>query len=133
MTEIKPMSVKDIPWVRALALPPSLELDMYVMANVLCGPDEALSVENLGRLPGFSRKFADCQILLIMATQELEELTVEASPCLFELAVKDGFIIRKRPCMTWRVSSRQATGYGRNFEEALCKLLIVHKCKYGRA
>jgi hypothetical protein len=128
MTEIRPLAVKDIPYARALALPPSLELDMFVFANVLQGPDEMLAAENMGRLPGLSRKFGDCQMLLIMAVKELGSLTVDVDPGFFEIAVAEGFIVRKKPCVVWRIAAATAAGYGRNFEEALCKLLIVTKC-----
>jgi hypothetical protein len=129
VNEITPMSVKRMPRSRALALPPSLELDLYVMANVLDGPDEMLEIENFGRLPGFSRKFADCQMLIIMAVNELGPLSTYMSPDLFSIAVDAGFMVRKRPCVVWRSEAGGFIGYGRNFEESLCKLLIVAKCE----
>lgn len=127
MTDIKPMLSWNIPFERAIALPPGLELDMYVFANVLQGPHDAVSPDRIGGLPGFSRKFGDCHMLLVMASQELGALTVESGPELFELASKAGFMARKNPCITWRISAGGVVGYGRNFEEALCKLLIVAK------
>lgn len=129
MNDITPLSVKHMPRARALALPPSLELDLYVMANVLDGPDEMLEIQNLGRLPGFSRKFADCQMLLVMAAKELGQLSVDIVPEMFEYAVQQGFMVRKKPCVVWRVAAGDKVGFGRNFEEALCKLLIVAKCE----
>lgn len=128
MTDISPFSVKFMPLERALALPPGIELDMYVMANVLEGPDETIEIKNLGRLPGFSRKFADCKMLLIMATQELGRLGIDCDPNHFAEAVDKGFIIRKRPCIVWRIDTKDNIAFGRTFEESLCKLLILVKC-----
>ena len=127
MSDIKPMSVKDMPYERALGLPPSLELDMYVMHNIVQGPDEAMSPDRIGSLPAFSRKFGDCQMLLVMAAHEVGQLNVVCDPSYFQEARDKGFIKRLRPCVVWRIESSGKVGYGRNFGEALCKLLIVTK------
>lgn len=124
---IEPMLPQDISYERAKALPPCLELDMFVYANIMEGPEEMLLPSNVGRLPGFSRRYADGQMLLIKAVNELGRLTIDMDPALFETAVERGFFTRKTPCVVWRIASDNHIGYGRNFEEALCKLLIVAK------
>ena len=129
MREITPLSVKHMPVERALALPPSMELDMYVFSNIVDGPDEMMQDENIGRLPSFSRKFGDCQMLLVKVVMELGQISVVMDPGLFGEAVAKGFMVRKTPCIVWRISAADFVGYGRNFEEALCKLLIVAKTK----
>jgi hypothetical protein len=124
---IEPMRSQDIPYERAKALPPCLELDMFMFANILEGPDDMLLPENLGRMPGLSRKYGDSQMLLLKAVHELGRITIDVDPNLFEVAVEKGFFVRKTPCIVWRVASDDFVGYGRNFEEALCKLLMVAK------
>jgi hypothetical protein len=120
-----------MPIERALALPPSLELDMYIFQHIIQGPEDMLEGMNIGRLPAFSRKFGDCQILLIKAIMELGCLSVICDPGYFHEAQLKGFMVRKTPCIVWRVSAQtdKYVGYGRNFEEALCKLHIYAKNK----
>ena len=127
MRELSPLSVKNMPYERVLAMPPCTELDMYIFANIIEGPEELLEDHSIGQLPSFSRRFADCQMLLIKAGMELGPLTVTIDPTMFAEASRLGFMIRKTPCVVWQIKSSEFTGYGRNFEEALCKLLIVAK------
>lgn len=129
MSEIKPMAVRDMPKARAIALPPSLELDLYMMLKVLDGPEDFAREENFGRLPGFSRRFGDAQMLLIKAINELGPLNFSMDPSYFPEAKAAGFFMRETPCVTWRVSCGSGVAYGRSFGEALCKMLIVANVK----
>ena len=121
------MSVRDITPERAIGLPPSLELDMFMFANVLQGPEDMLRTENLGQMPSLSRKYGASQMVLLMAVHELGQLSVDVSPTYFGVAKEKGFIVRKTECIVWKIAAATATGYGRSFEEALCKLLIAAK------
>ena len=125
------MSAKDIPYERALALPPSMDLDIFMWHNVLEGPEDILLPDNVGRMPALSRRFGDCQLVLLKAIHELGAINIAVDPNLFEEARAKGFIIRQRPCIVWRIEASGVVGYGRSFEEAMCKLLIV--AQYAKA
>jgi len=125
---IEPMRVEDWPVERALSMYPSLDLDMYIYANVITGPMDMIRNGSVTGIPQFSRVFGDCKILLVMAQMELGCMMVDMSPDYFPDALREGFIIRKTPTPTWRISVGSGLmSYGRSFEEALCKLLILHK------
>jgi hypothetical protein len=108
-----------------------MDLDMYVYANVVDAPMDGSPDEIAGRLPAFSQKFGDCHLLLIKAMMELGGFTTELDPSFFFDAKKEGFILRKTPCPVWRITAGLVIAYGRSFEEALCKLLIVAKHQAG--
>jgi hypothetical protein len=116
-----------MPYERALALPPCLDLDMFVWHNILEGPEEALEGDKIWHLPAVSRQYGASQMVMLMAIHELGKLTIEVDPTLFNAAVENGHMIRKTPCVVWRVEASGIAGYGRNLGEALCKLLIVRK------
>lgn len=127
MSDIVPMSATAMPYERALALPPCLDLDMFVWHNILEGPEEALESDKIGHLPAVSRKYGDSQLCMLKAIHELGKMTIEVDPSFFQAAVDGGYMIRKTPCVVWRVEADGVVGYGRNLGEAMCKLLIVHK------
>lgn len=126
------MLPQDIPYERALASPPSMELDMFVWQNILEGPEDMLSPDNVGRMPALSRRYGDGQLVLLKAIHELGTLSVAVDSGYFHEEMLNGFITRKTPCVTWRIEAGTIVGYGRSFEEALCKLLIVAKYKHGK-
>ena len=126
---IKPFLPQEITPERALALPPSLELDMFIYARILDGPEEVLSPTRVGSLPSFSRKLSDCGPILIMAMMELGEVKIMVDPVFFHEAKAKGFMVRDRQVPTWRLESVQhdVVAYGRTFPEVLCKALIWNK------
>ena len=126
---IKPFSPQDIPPERALALPPSLELDMFIYSRILDGPEDALHPTRVGSLPSFSRRLSDCGPMLIMVMMELGPVNLDISPDFFHEAKAKGFMVRDRQVPTWRLESAKVgvVAYGRTFPEVLCKALIRHK------
>ena len=127
MSDIKPMSVNDMPYERALAMPPCLDLDMFVWHNILEGPEEAFESERIGHLPALSRKYGDSQLVMLMVIHEMGSINIAVDAAYFPEAAMKGFMVRKTPCVVWRIEASGVVGYGRNIGEALCKLLIVNK------
>lgn len=119
-----------MPLDRALALPPCMDLDMYVWANVLEGPHDMLTGDKIGSLPGLSRSLGQCGPVLAMAMMEYGPLTMSVSSGHFMEAAEKGFVIRKRPCPMWKIHSAGGQeGFGRTFPESLCKFLMAAKLR----
>jgi hypothetical protein len=119
---------------RALAMAPCMDLDVYVFAKILEGPEDMLEPSRMPSIPAFSRVFGACHMLLIKAVHEFGPLRVDMNPAYFGAAIACGFMIRKTPCPVWKISNQGCSviGYGRSFEEALCKMFIYHKMCPGK-
>jgi len=125
MGDIRPMRAQDMDFKRALAMAPCLDLDVFVFAKVLDGPEEMMESSNMASIPAFSRVFGACHMLLIKAMNELGAMTIEMGPQFFDEASFRGYMVRKTPCPVWKITAGKIIGFGRNFEEAVCKLLIT--------
>ncbi len=117
--EIKP--VLDSDPASVLLLPPCIDLDRYVLHHVLEAPAE-FSV----RLSPTMR-FADCHAVLVKLSLEGCVLESSFGESNFNAAFLANQVARKNAIPMWRVSFGNHHGYGRNFEEALCKLAICRR------
>ena len=123
---IVPRKLLDMPPEEVLKYHPSLELDVYVFEKILQGPfDIVEETKSLALLPSFSRKFADCYPLLIMAIMAAEKLEISADEGVFAEAVRAGQMVRKNEIRCWRIKDGAISGYGRTFPEALCKYMVA--------
>jgi hypothetical protein len=114
----------------ALRLPPGPALDVFVYEYVLGGMIERgpTSGEPV-KLPACSRKFSSCHVILIKLIVEAsgKDLVTSFGKQNFEAAKKGGFLAKPYVSPTWKVSLGEDIGYGRSFQEAICKLAIVIK------
>lgn len=124
---IRPFSATGIPVSRALSLPPGLEFDLFFFSRVMDGPKEVVDMGGADALPQFSRSLSACNMVLITVIMEIGKFTVDMGPQYFDLASDAGFVVRKTPCPIWRLSTDNLVSYGRSFQEAICKLLILHR------
>ncbi len=106
----------------ALALPPGIGLNMFVFDYVLGG-----LAEDPNRVPNCSMTFGDCHMIMIkvMAENQESELGVSWGQQHFDAARGTGFVRVDKPVPAWKLTLGGAVGYGRSFQEAMCKLAIV--------
>jgi hypothetical protein len=108
----------------ALGLYPCVELDVFIFRHFLDGPDLPPGAS----IPAVSRAFGSCHMVLVKLIMEYGNLDyVRFSPDYFVEAKQAGHINRKTNCPVWKTAIGGKVGYGRTFQESLCKLGIVLK------
>lgn len=107
---------------QALSLPPGMALNVFVFDYVLGG-----LAEDPNRIPNCSMAFGDCHMILIkiMAENQEDVLGVSFGQQHYDAAKSCRFVLTEKPVPTWKVTLGSANGYGRSFQEAVCKLAIM--------
>lgn len=116
---IKPLLETDARTILMLA--PCMDLDRYVLHHIMDAPPEASMVLSP------SMKFSDCYGILVKLVMEGSVLQVSFGEQNFDAAQRFGQVSRKNPIPMWRVSGGDYVGYGRNYQEAICKYAICKK------
>lgn len=121
--KIEPIHKKDP--IEALLMYPSLDLDIYVFMNIFDG----VMLDGTNKVPEFSKRSATAHMLLVKSLMENqgENITISLNEDNFYKALKLGFIVKKNPIPVWKVKLGKHVGYGRNFAEAMCKLMICSR------
>ena len=111
----------------ALLMFPSLDLDIYVFKNIFDG----VMLDGTNKVPEFSKRSQTAHMLVVRLLMENqgEELIITLNQENFYIALKLGFMVKKNPIPVWKVRLGKFVGYGRNFAEAMCKLMICSKFK----
>ena len=119
---------------RALLLSSGLELDHYVWTQVFELIDQLdlmamlLDPPNRNKMPAFSKNTASTHMILVWLCSAGAILTISLGEYTDEAIAKLQMVERERKYPVWKiVSSEGDTGYGRTYQEAMCKLAILRK------
>lgn len=117
----------------ALKLLPGFELDVFIFRYIFDGILETVNTPAGKRLerpiPSFSRRADAAKMLLIKMVMQadLKQANIYFGNEWWDSGHLAGHLPFDKPFPTWKISIEGRSGYGRTFEEAICKLAIVTK------